>query len=785
MKCMRLLFFWSMLLGVSAWAQEITMGFVADRFDDTAKAERAELIREIEQLAPASMPIRFPETKQIDGGGAPGRIKAGLARLQRDGSVDMIVALGPLAGQIVLAEGAAAKPTVVPVMENAWLFGVSPSDKGSGIRNVNYVIGSTDFGAALKRYREITPFEHAALLVDARTLELSSLRLDAVEKEAGAQGVRIRVVPVEQNGTVQLGTGVQAVLLTDLSGLNAEALKTLLERSNRESRPVFAMGNVPKPGSGILAALTVSDERSRSLRRAALNILAIAQGAPAQRQPVYNEVPSRLTVDMAVARALEISPPFRVLERAQRLHETASDGKTMSLVEVATEALKNNLYLVAGELGVREGKQSVSEVRSVLLPQLGAELRYTQLNRDNVYVESGFYAEKSTDGALTLQQILFSEKALAGLAIQKQLQRSREAQQRGLELEVVRRATTAFLQAHIARTLLDIRRENERLMRANLAMARQRVEAGMTDLSDVYHWESEIAVARQDRLRAEADVARAYERLNRILHRPVTDRYGLREVTLDDPVLLISDAGLLERISNATMFERLNAFYITEAETISPDLDDIDAQLSAQRRQHRSDRRAYWSPDIVLHGELSRVFDETRTPGAAFSLEDETNWQAGVALSLPLFEGGGRSARSSRSSLGVRRLEADRLDRLSALEQRIRGDLHTLRAAYPSIALARSAAKAARKSYVLVRENYAQGNRSLADLLLAQNSALSADFSAVNTRYRFLIELMQLQYDSGRFDFLMDESERSDFTDRLRHALDIPGQLSDKAKGTL
>ena len=136
----------------------------------------------------------------------------------------------------------------------------------------------------------------------------------------------------------------------------------------------------------------------------------------------------------------------------------------------------------------------------MLLPQLRAELSYTRLNEDNVYVESGFYAQESTSGALSLQQLLFSEKALARLDVQKHLQKSLEARQRGLELEVIRQTTTLYLQTLMAKTLLNIRRENESLMRSNLSMAKERVSAGLTDLSDVYHWESQIAVAQQARI---------------------------------------------------------------------------------------------------------------------------------------------------------------------------------------------------------------------------------------------------------------------------------------------
>ena len=752
-------------------AKDFTIGTVADHFDKAYARDEAEFVSEIKQMVSPPMRISFPESEQIDGRGEPEQIRKALARLQSDPRVDLIVAFNALSGQIAFSEGPSGKPIIIPMLENGWLFGVAQNKQGSGLKNISYVISSAGFDEALGHYLELVPFTHAALLVDSRTLSLPTVKRDTVIRNARKQGVELSFAPVMEDGSVTIGKDVQAVLLADMSSLNIKARNSLLEKLKQQHVPLFALGNIPEAGTGILASFTVSDERSSSLRLSALNMLSILRGAPPASQPVSNEGPTTLTIDMAVARKLHIAPPFKVLAQARLLHEMRTEGPPLSLSGAAKEALKNNLSIIAGKLYVREGNEVVSEVRSELFPQITAAVSYTQLNNDNVYVESGFYAEKSTDGALRLQQLLFSEKALARLDIQKQLQKGREAQQRGLELEVVRNTTTVFLQTLIAQTLLDIRRENERLMQSNLNMARERVAAGMSDLSDVYYWESEIAVTRQARLAAEADVAKAYEILNRILHRPVTSRYGLSDATLDDSGLLISDRDLLDRISNERAFEQLNRFYIEEAKNISPDLDEIDARLRAERRRHRSDQRFYWSPDIALRGEVTHVFDESRVPSATFSLEDQTNWMAGVTISLPLFEGGARNARTTRSQLGVQRLEADRMDRVSFLEQNIRGDLHTLRAAYPAIALAKASATAARDSYVLVRENYAQGNRSLSDLLLAQNRALSADFSVRNTRYGFLMDLMQLQYDSGRFDFFMTRDERADFITRLHRAL--------------
>lgn len=148
-------------------------------------------------------------------------------------------------------------------------------------------------------------------------------------------------------------------------------------------------------------------------------------------------------------------------------------------------------------------------------------------------------------------------------------------------------------------------------------------------------------------------------------------------------------------------------------------------------------------------------------------MKNETDWQAGIRLSLPLYEGGARKARSARTQLKLQQLEVNYQDQLRKTEQQIRSDLHMLKASYSSIDLSEEAALAAKKSFNMVRENYAQGTRTMSDLLSAQNASLIADRESANTAYRFMMDLLQLQQDIGAFNLFVEDSEREKLIERL------------------
>jgi outer membrane protein len=150
-------------------------------------------------------------------------------------------------------------------------------------------------------------------------------------------------------------------------------------------------------------------------------------------------------------------------------------------------------------------------------------------------VSQGLAAEKTLDASLRLNQILFSESALANLSVQKKLQVALEAQQRTLELDIVQQAVNTYLNVLKARTQLDVEKNGLRLAQSNLQLAKSRVAAGKADASDVSRWESEIATARQRVLLARSGAEQFRDKLNRLLRRPLKDRFPLQPAGLDDP----------------------------------------------------------------------------------------------------------------------------------------------------------------------------------------------------------------------------------------------------------
>ena len=438
---------------------------------------------------------------------------------------------------------------------------------------------------------------------------------------------------------------------------------------------------------------------------------------------------------------------------------------------MAHQVVETNLDLIAQRFGTKAGAREIRVARANLLPQVSAGINITQLDGANSSVAAGLAAQRSTSGSVTVNQLLFSDAARAGVEIQTALQESREAELEQLRLDLVQTATVSFLEVLRAETLFRVQRDNLELSRANLELAQDRLRAGSTNASDVYRWESQLATAQQEAIAARTSVTRARENLNRLLDRPLDAPYRLLPSTLEDPSLLIDESELPKLIDNPKSFRRLMLSMVEVGIERSPELRALRAAIDAKEREILTERRSFYLPSVSLQGQLTQVLEEDRKFGQ--SLEGDDDWSLALVATLPLFEGGARRAEVERAELELQQLETQYKSLQDQIEQNIRSQMHLTNASFLSIPLAEKAAEAAHRSLELVTDAYSLGAVSILDLLDAQSASLQAREGAANAVHNFLIDLMNAQRAAGRFDFFLTDEERRAVIRELRETMTI------------
>jgi outer membrane protein TolC len=116
----------------------------------------------------------------------------------------------------------------------------------------------------------------------------------------------------------------------------------------------------------------------------------------------------------------------------------------------------------------------------------------------------------------------------------------------------------------------------------------------------------------------------------------------------------------------------------------------------------------------------------------------------------------------------LQQFRTDRDATQQTVEESIRDSLHALQSSYPSIALSKDAADAARVTLRVVTRNYVRGTQTVLELLDAQNTSIAADLTAVNAGYAALTDYMNLQRRLGQYDFFLTASQQDDRLQRLK-----------------
>ena len=746
----------------------VNIAFVSDGESPRFSRQTEVMKQEILEITRGEFDVRFPLPAQVSGQWDEQLIDSSIDRLLKDRNVDIVIATGPVGSQSLISRTGLPKPSIATVIIDIALQG-APLEKGtSGVKNLNYLASPKSFERDLEALQEIVKLEHLSVLVTDAILQ----KLPQLERRAAAAskeyGIEFKIIPVGEkahSALAQLSDTTSAVMVTPLIKMGEAEFVNLTEGLKQRTLPSFSMHGRDEVELGIFAALAPKSDINRMARRVAINVLSVLTGEDAGSLPVTFSVGERLAVNMETARAIDLYPNWSTLSEAERIkEERPANGNRLTLLTAVNEAIKSNLDLVVANQEVAVGQHRIPLARSALLPQLDSAVTAEARERGIANIQQ---PQRSATGSFQLSQIIYSDLAWANLQNSGRFQEALELERDSTRLDIILDTSTAYLNILKAKTIERLQKENVRRSRQNLELARVRESVGQSSRADVYRWESEIATDRQEALAAEATRLQAELNLNRLLNRPQNEAFTLQDADITDPLLLISDPRFFGYVENQKKWFVFHDFMAEQGLTNAPELMAILLNIEAQERIITNARRQYWVPEISVQG----GFNDTFTRGGAASAlppgMDDDGWNMGLTARLPLFQGGARKATLARERDDLLRLHYTRHATEQRIEARIRNALHNIGASYPSIELARKAADASTSNLKLITESYRAGSVSLIKLIDAQNAALSADLSAANAVYDFLLDLMEVQRATARFDFFMTPEERKQWYENI------------------
>ncbi|MCG8616274.1 MAG: TolC family protein [Desulfobacterales bacterium] len=766
--------------GVAVQAKSFRIGTVSDgiseRFPGTLELVKEEIIN----LTRGAHPVVFPENSQLSGNWDKEGVNRALDALLSSRNVDLVITLGVVSTHEVCRRNKLPKPVIAADVIDAKTQQL-PADKGSsGVVNLNYINTFADIDRAFQSFLDISPFYRVVILADGFHMR-SIPQLRKLERRlANEFSLDMKVIPVETaaaDALAKIPADTEAVFVSRLPRLSNTEFDALVSGLNQRRLPSFAFSGRRDVEKGLLTSIIPSDDLQHMARSVAINVQDLLDGTRAGDLQTTFPLSEKLSINMATARTIGVYPGWSILTEADLLHEEdKAVDRTLDMRSAVADALKANPDLAVADRTVLAGREAVLEARSALYPQISVGSDARVIDDDRAKAGSGSAPEREWTGTITATQLIYSDSVWANYDIARYLQISREQDREAVALDIIQSAATAYLNVLRAKSIEQIQKNNLKLTRENLERAQIRVSIGAAGPEEVYRWENQIAESRRDVLTAESAVLDAMSSLNNVLNRPLRESFGVQEGEYQDPMGILPDRKMLAYMDNPQELNALRDFLVEEGLALSPELKQLDASIAAQERSIVLAKREFWLPSVALSGDVTQSFSDggEGVPTSIYP-DDDTNWTAGITLSLPLYSGGGKSATLRRNLEELSGLKYQKRSTANTIEQQVLSAVYLIRASYPGIRLTLHAADSARRNLTLVTDSYARGIKSIIDLIDAQSSALVADQQAANAVYNFLIDMMAVQRSLGSFFLFAPEAERSAFMDRLNQYMVAKG----------
>ncbi len=378
------------------------------------------------------------------------------------------------------------------------------------------------------------------------------------------------------------------------------------------------------------------------------------------------------------------------------------------------QAYTSNPQLEAARAQQRAQDESVPIQRAGGLPSLSSSASLTEFLKSSG--TSFISPERSLSANLDLSVPIYSGGSVAnGLRAAKTRVDAGRADLRGTESAIFAQVVAAYMDVIRNEAVVSLSANNVDVLAVNLEATSDRFEIGELTRTDVAQSESRLALARSDLQSAQANLANARENYIALVGAAPTD--------LQAPPPL---PGLPESADDA----------VNQALEHNPDLiaareraiaSGFDIEVAGAGRLPRLDAFATGGYQNFL-GTLGSI------PGTGTANQVSTTAQAGLRLSLPIFQGGRiaaqqRQAQAQSSAALEQAIATER----SVIAQ-VRASFSSWRAARAIIVSTQAAVDAAELSLEGVRAENSIGNRQILDVLNAEQELLAARVQLVSAQ---------------------------------------------------
>ncbi len=755
--------------------KKVNLGIVMDCPNSSARFLIDRITDEADILLKSDYELVLEDENVLESDCEMSDIETNIQRLLDDDDIDIVLGIDALSSYVLAKNGPYKKPVIASVILNAQVQEVPITGNGtSGVKNLNYLELPYSPLRDLEVFHEMIGFTNLALIAD----EIAHTGMPELRRylEEGLSNLEVGYEFVHTKDDPDqvlelIGEEFDAVFFFPSDRLTDEGYQRLIDGVNEKKLKSFSLLGRWDVDKGVLGGVAPSSNVDIMSRRVALNIQRIASGEDPEDISVKLLQTEEFVINMATARKIDYSPNWETLSEALLINEERDDiERQINIFDAIKEGLEQNLEIDIAERDVQIVAEDVKIARSSLLPELTANTSQTLVDDNTASISNGQNPQRRGLASLQLSQVIYAEPITANNQIQRYLLKATQASLESQFLDVVLDVSVTYLNLMQTKTVEGIQKQNLEVTRKNLELARVSSSLGQSGPSDLYRWQGEIANAKTNLLNATANRKKAELALNQILNRPIDELFQTEEIDIGDDRFISNSQVVENYVQNPRQFYQFADFMVSEAKLNTPDLRQFDFNLKAQERSVLLNERNRYVPTVTVGGsynyELYRNGSGTEVP-VGFGTPNDWNWNLQLGASLPIFQGGNRSAKVQQSRIQLSQLTTQRLNTERLIEQGVRSEMENIRASFTNIELTRDAEEATTRNFNLVQDAYAKGVVTITQLLDAQNAAISARLNSANATYIFLIDLLNMERAVGTYYMLMTDEQKEDYVNRL------------------
>ncbi|WP_196894596.1 TolC family protein [Aureivirga marina] len=756
-----------------------TIGFLNDTITPDTQEHLRNFEKEVKSVVGNDATIVFNEKYSLSNNFDWNKAEKNYNSLVNNPEVDIIIASGLINNYYLYLKDDYVKPTIVFGMVNQDFIDIEEKRETSGIHNLTYLILPQSYSRDLSAFHEVFPFKKVAIFVEREVADILPIRkvLDDYFKDKDANYVLMPFSTAEDiENQIENNQEIDAVYLTGGFYLSDEEIEDISNLLIERKLPSFASIGKNSIQHGILMADSTEENIDQIYRRLSLDVEAIVNGTDPSELPVFLNINTEPTINVETASKINLSLKYTTLAKANLYGELDAfeNGEKFNLLSIMQRVLQENLTLRASEKDVEIQDKEVDLAISNYFPKASASASSVYLDPKLAEASNGQNPEYNTNGAFTLDQVIYSEEATAGITIQKYLLKAQKETYNTSELDAVFNASSAYFNVLIARKNVNIDNENLKLTRKNLEIAEQNYNAGQSSKTDVLRWQSQIATSTLNLITSQNTLKQAVFNLNQELNLPIETKLDISDADFGKGLFKTYEYKQLETILDfPETRQKFVDFLVEEAINNAPELKSLNYNIKASEKTANLYQRSKFLPTIGLQAQYNYNIDRSGKGSIAPQgfAQPTNNYNVGVNVSLPIFDRTQRNLNRQRTKIQIEQLGLNRDNVVLVIHQNVNNVVTDIINQIANIELTKVALNSARENLELNQIAYSNGAIPIATLIDAQQNYIQAQQANANATYNYLLSSIQLERLISYYILLHSKEENNALFQRIEEYL--------------